>query len=53
MFSPGWGCDGWFYLYLGARLASHGFVVAVVTNFDEYVETPAMPSLIERLISPL
>ncbi|MGA3123150.1 MAG: hypothetical protein ABSF69_20455 [Polyangiaceae bacterium] len=30
--SPGWSCDDWFYLYIGTRLASHGFVVAVLSH---------------------
>ena len=32
IFSPGWGLDANFYIYLGTRLASHGFVVAVLTH---------------------
>lgn len=45
VFSPGWGCDAWYYLYVGARLASHGFVVAITTNYGEYVDNPAMPAV--------
>lgn len=32
MFSPGWGLDANTYLFLGTRLASHGYVVAVPTH---------------------
>jgi dienelactone hydrolase len=35
MFSPGWGVPGWAHLSIGARLASHGFVVAIVTHFGD------------------
>jgi predicted dienelactone hydrolase len=37
---------------VGARLASHGFVVAVVTNYGEYVDSPAMPALNRTLDIP-
>jgi hypothetical protein len=29
MFSPGWGGPAWSAIFLGTRLASHGFVVAI------------------------
>jgi predicted dienelactone hydrolase len=29
VFSPGSGLDGWQFLYIGTRLASHGYVVAI------------------------
>lgn len=32
VFSPGWGNEATFYLFVGTRLASHGFVVAVLTH---------------------
>ena len=35
MFSPGWTAPAWCHLSLGARLASHGFVVAVTTHYGE------------------
>ena len=33
MFSPGLQVPGWAYLYFGTRLASHGYVVAVVDAY--------------------
>jgi dienelactone hydrolase len=36
MFSPGWGCDYWLYLYIGTRLASHGYVVAVLEHWSDW-----------------
>jgi predicted dienelactone hydrolase len=35
IFSPGQGADSLGYVHIGTRLASHGFVVAVPTNFDD------------------
>jgi hypothetical protein len=35
MFSPGWGLPAWFNMFVGTRLASHGFVVAAVTHFGD------------------
>ena len=35
VFSDGWGVDNWAYLFIGARLASHGFVVAIVDHASE------------------
>ena len=35
MVSPGYTDDNWEYLYIGTRLASHGFVVAVLDQEDE------------------
>jgi len=35
MVSPGSGCDYWQYLYIGTRLASHGYVVAVTEHENE------------------
>ncbi len=35
MLSPGWGGDYWGYLYIGTRLASHGFVVAVTDHYRD------------------
>jgi dienelactone hydrolase len=35
VFSPGGQADSLGYVHIGTRLASHGFVVAVPTNFDD------------------
>lgn len=35
LFSPGWGALSMFHVSLATRLASHGFVVAVVTHFGD------------------
>jgi hypothetical protein len=35
MFSPGWGAAAWLHTSVGTRLASHGFVVAVVYHFGD------------------
>jgi len=35
MFSPGWGATSLFHVSIGTRLASHGFVVAIVTHFGD------------------
>ncbi len=35
MVSPGYTDDNWEYLYIGTRLASHGFVVAVIDHYNE------------------
>lgn len=35
MFSPGWGAAAWLHASVGVRLASHGFVVAVVYHFGD------------------
>ena len=35
VFSPGWGAAAWFHTSVGTRLASHGFVVAVVYHFGD------------------
>jgi hypothetical protein len=37
MFSPGWGNPAWSALYLGTRLASHGFVFAVVYHYGDRI----------------
>jgi hypothetical protein len=36
MFSTGYWVPGFTYLYFGTRLASHGYMVAVVEHFNEY-----------------
>jgi predicted dienelactone hydrolase len=36
MFSPGWGCAAWFYMFLLPRLASHGYVVAALTHSNDW-----------------
>jgi dienelactone hydrolase len=35
IFSPGWGAPAWAHASIGARLASHGFVVAVPYHFGD------------------
>ncbi len=35
VFSPGWGAEPWFHMPVAARLASHGFVVAVMYHFGD------------------
>jgi len=35
MFSPGWGGPTWAHTSIGTRLASHGFVVAVMFHFGD------------------
>jgi dienelactone hydrolase len=35
MFSPGWGAPAWAAVYLGTRLASHGFVVATLYHYGD------------------
>ena len=35
MLSPGSGCDNWQYLYIGTRLASHGYVVAAADHEND------------------
>lgn len=35
VFSPGWGGPAWSALFVGTRLASHGFVVAVVYHYGD------------------
>jgi Platelet-activating factor acetylhydrolase, isoform II len=35
VFSPGWGAPTWAHTSLGTRLASHGFVVAVMYHFGD------------------
>ena len=37
MFSPGLFLNGWNYTYFGTRLASHGYIVAVVEHFGDGV----------------
>ena len=35
IFSPGFHADSLFYVHIGTRLASHGFVVAIPTNYGD------------------
>ncbi len=35
MLSPGITCDNWLYLYIGTRLASHGYVVAAADHAND------------------
>jgi predicted dienelactone hydrolase len=37
MFSSGFTMPAWAYLYVGTRLASHGFIVAIIQHFSELV----------------
>jgi predicted dienelactone hydrolase len=37
VFSPGWGAAAWFHISLGTRLASHGFVVAILYHYGDWV----------------
>lgn len=45
VFSPGWGVSPFYYFYLGARLASYGFVVVIQQTYNEWADSPAMPML--------
>ncbi len=36
-FSPGWGAAAWDHLFVGTRLASHGFVVAIVYHYGDRI----------------
>jgi predicted dienelactone hydrolase len=36
VFSPGYGAPSFAYIYVGARLASHGFVVAILSDYGDY-----------------
>jgi len=36
MVSPAWSQGYWEYIYLGTRLASHGFVVAVTEHAEDW-----------------
>src|SRR5208282_3331142 len=35
MVSSGWSNDNWSYIFIGTRLASHGYVVAVIDHYAE------------------
>jgi len=35
MFSPGWGCPAWLNMFVATRVASHGFVVAVMYHYAD------------------
>jgi predicted dienelactone hydrolase len=37
VFSPGWGGPAWGHIFLAARLASHGFVVAVTHHHGDWI----------------
>jgi len=43
IFSPGFHADSLFFVHIGTRLASHGFVVAVPTNYDDRVDGSWQP----------
>lgn len=36
VFSPGWGAPAWWHISVGTRLASHGFVVAVMYHYGDW-----------------
>jgi predicted dienelactone hydrolase len=44
IFSPGAHADSLFYVHIGTRLASHGFVVAIPTNYDDKVDASGAPA---------
>jgi predicted dienelactone hydrolase len=44
VFSPGAGADALSYVHVGTRLASHGFIVAIPTNFDDKVGPTGQPA---------
>jgi dienelactone hydrolase len=35
IYSPGWGDNYWHYLYIGTRVASHGYVVAILEHYTD------------------
>ena len=43
IFSPGQRADSLSYVHIGTRLASHGFVVAIPTNFDDQLSASGQP----------
>jgi predicted dienelactone hydrolase len=43
IFSPGSHADALFYVHIGTRLASHGFVVAIPTNYDDKLDASGVP----------
>jgi predicted dienelactone hydrolase len=43
IFSPGAQGDSLTYVQIGVRLASHGFVVAIPTNFDDKISASGQP----------
>ena len=43
VFSPGGAATSPMYIQIGARLASHGFVVAIPTNYDDRVKVTGEP----------
>jgi predicted dienelactone hydrolase len=49
VFSPGMNGDSLGYVHIGTRLASHGFVVAIPTNFDDRVNTQGLPEFYKTL----
>jgi Platelet-activating factor acetylhydrolase, isoform II len=36
IFSPGWSGSYWAYIYIGTRLASHGYVVAILEHYSDW-----------------
>ncbi len=43
VFSPGWGGAAWSAWYVGTRLASHGFVVAILYHYGDRIWTYEPP----------
>jgi dienelactone hydrolase len=43
VFSPGQRGDSLGYVHIGTRLASHGFVIAIPTNFDDRLNSQGQP----------
>jgi predicted dienelactone hydrolase len=44
MVSPGGAADDWMYLFIGTRLASHGFVVAIADHYNDPVYPWSAPT---------
>lgn len=56
MFSPGWGAAEWWHTSIGTRLASHGFVVAVLYHFGDQMwpwEPPYDPLAVASYNRPI
>ena len=48
IFSPGSHADSLFYVHIGTRLASHGFVVAIPTNYDDKLSASGTPRVLSE-----
>lgn len=56
MFSPGWGAPAWLHTSMATRLASHGFVVAVIYHYGDqfwWWEPPYDPFAVASYNRPL